>query len=144
MVLAKCTNVNQPSKYFFGHLGRDDFYPAIQTMMITVTDDFIVIDMNNPNNYRQYDSKGNLSSNTTTSKKNYRYSCIEYANGDIYSGETVNGKYDGFGVYVWANGNSWYGQWSNGIRLGYGIFCPYDGSRQVIIGYWNNHEYRSQ
>lgn len=144
LVLAKCSNSNNPSKFFFGHMGKDDFYPAIQTMIITVADDFLVIDLNNSNNYRQYDSQGNLSSNTTSSKKNYRYSCIEYANGDIYSGETVNGKYDGFGVYVWANGNSWYGQWSQGIRLGYGIFCPYDGTRQVVIGYWNNHEYRSQ
>ncbi len=144
LVLAKCSNSNIPSKFFFGHMGRDDFYPAIQTMIITDADDFLVIDLNNSNNYRQYDSQGNISSNTTSSKKNYRYSCIEYANGDIYSGETVNGKYDGFGVFVWANGNSWYGQWCNGIRLGYGIFCPYDGSRQVIIGYWNNHEYRSQ
>jgi len=56
----------------------------------------------------------------------YKFSVIEYDNGDKYLGEINEYSLDGYGVYIWANGDLWLGNFKDDQRNGIGIYLFYN------------------
>lgn len=76
----------------------------------------------------------------STEYESYKFSCIDYENGNYYVGETLDGKRHGMGIYLWSNGDAWYGHWSYGERDGEGVFLK-GFPNEVQVGRWKGDRY---
>lgn len=76
----------------------------------------------------------------STGYESYKFSCIDYENGNYYVGETLDGKRHGMGIYLWSNGDAWYGHWSFGERDGEGVFLK-GFPNEVQVGRWKGDRY---